>query len=200
MLVVDLESDDFYKNDAFVMLGNVPSAIARVIGSANQPDAERKIFHIINTGVQLEKLHPLNPENLMPLSKSDYGIGIVFFDELVEWGIAIKKFEFRRTSTLKYDGQPPTLMETASKQQTAEQKPWLTPNPNDPDPAQPWYIPARYFARQLVKEKSTLLNNRSLLASKVAQSLMNVGIKKRGDKKPLSPSTILKAFSNMTFD
>ena len=47
----------------------------------------------------------------------------------------------------------------------------IPPSYRDPDPDEPWYIPARYFARQLVKEDSTLLNKKDLLAEKVAQSL-----------------------------
>ena len=77
-------------------------------------------------------------------------------------------------------------------------KPWLIPNPQDPKPIQPWYIPARYFARQLVKEDLTLLVKKSLLAKKTSQSLGSVGIFKRGGKELLSEGTVLKAFSNVT--
>ncbi|WP_090319900.1 hypothetical protein [Nitrosomonas oligotropha] len=77
-------------------------------------------------------------------------------------------------------------------------KPWLEPDPKDPKPAQDWYTPARYFARQLVREDSTLLIKRKLLAQKVAQSLSNVNIYKRGKKLPLSYTTILKSFSNVS--
>lgn len=76
-------------------------------------------------------------------------------------------------------------------------KPWLVPDPNDPTPNQPWYIPARYFARQLVKEDSTLLTKRDLLAQKVAQSLTNAGFYKRGGEKPLDSGTVKKAFSKV---
>lgn len=50
-------------------------------------------------------------------------------------------------------------------------KPWQIPDPRDPDPEYPWYIPARYFARQLIEDDSTLLTKRKLLAGKVSQSL-----------------------------
>lgn len=79
-----------------------------------------------------------------------------------------------------------------------EQKPWLIADPNDPESAQSWYTPARYFARQLVIEDSTLLIKRDILADKVCQSLKEAGIYKRGGKKPFSSSdTIKKAFSNV---
>lgn len=78
-------------------------------------------------------------------------------------------------------------------------KPWDIPRPDDPKPEQHWYIPARYFARELVKEDSTLLLKKDLLAKKVANLLSDVGIKKRGGKLPLNPTTVKKAFSNITF-
>lgn len=78
-------------------------------------------------------------------------------------------------------------------------KPWLIADPADPKPAQHWYIPARYFARQLIKEKPTLMKNKPLLAKDVYKLLDNAGIKKRGGKKPPSADTILKAFSNISF-
>lgn len=81
-----------------------------------------------------------------------------------------------------------------------EEKPWDKINPNDPTPEQPWYTPARYFARQLVINDSTLLNKRDNLARKVVQSLDNVGIKKRGGKKPFDPNTVKKALSNVKFN
>lgn len=96
MLVVELESDVF-KNDAFVFVSRVADAIAMCQDTAgNLPDLERQIFPRIHAGVFQGKLHPLHPENLMPLSKNDYRKGIVSFDELVEWGYATKSFEFRQ--------------------------------------------------------------------------------------------------------
>jgi len=89
-------------------------------------------------------------------------------------------------------------IEDAPVIQTDELKPWLIADPNDPSPKYPWYIPARYFARQLVIDNSTLLTKRDSLASKVALSLTNAGIFKRGEKLPFSPGTVLKAFANVT--
>lgn len=77
-----------------------------------------------------------------------------------------------------------------------EIKPWEVADPKDPATAQPWYTPARYFARQLVKDDSTLLTKRNLLASKTSQSLASAGIYKRGGKKPPDAASILKAFNN----
>ncbi len=78
-----------------------------------------------------------------------------------------------------------------------QEKPWLIPDPNDPIPELLWYIPARYFARNLIKDDSTLLIKRNTLANKIVVSLTNVGINKRGGKKPYSPVTIKKALSNV---
>ena len=81
-------------------------------------------------------------------------------------------------------------------------KQWLLPDPNDPPIVppkdQPWYTPARYFARQLVISDSTLLIKKLVLADKVSKSLAGAGIFKRGGKKPHSPETVLKAFANVT--
>jgi len=78
-----------------------------------------------------------------------------------------------------------------------EEKPWLIANSNDPTPEQFWYTPARYFARQLVQEDSTLLRKKSVLAEKVSKTLADTGFKKRGGKLKLSSGTVLKAFSNI---
>jgi hypothetical protein len=87
--------------------------------------------------------------------------------------------------------------EAASVMQALEPKPWEIADPKDPQPEQPWYTPARYFARQLVISDSTLLTKRDKLADKVVQSLTKVGIKKRGWIKPFDSATILKALSNV---
>jgi hypothetical protein len=76
-------------------------------------------------------------------------------------------------------------------------KPWLVADPKDPTPALSWYTPARYFARQLIKDDSTLLLKRLTLADSVSKSLAKVGIYKRGGVKPFAADTILKAFSNI---
>ncbi len=82
----------------------------------------------------------------------------------------------------------------------SENRPWDIPDPKDPEPKQPWYIPARYFARQHVKANPSLVDKRDILAKKIAKSLDDVGIKKRGGVKPLSYRTILKALSNVILD
>ena len=69
---------------------------------------------------------------------------------------------------------------------------------SDPTPEQDWYTPARYFARQLVKNDSTLLTKKSKLTEKVSQSLAAVKIFKRGGKMPLSAGTVLKALSKVS--
>jgi hypothetical protein len=79
-------------------------------------------------------------------------------------------------------------------------KPWLAADHRDPAPKQPWYIPARYFARQLATAESTLLTKKHTLADKVSMSLAAVGIFKRGGKKRFSPDTVLKAFSKVLLD
>ena len=92
----------------------------------------------------------------------------------------------------------PSPAPVVTKQAGSDAKPWLTHDPRDPDPEQPWYTPARYFARQLAIEKPTLLANRELLADKVSTALYNAGIKKRGGQKKFDSATVLKAFVNVT--
>ena len=77
-------------------------------------------------------------------------------------------------------------------------KPWLMHHPEDPLPDLPWYIPARYFARQIILIDSTLDRKKSLLVKRVVEELTNHGIYKRGGKKPFDPETIKKAFVNVS--
>jgi len=83
-----------------------------------------------------------------------------------------------------------------AKEASVDEKPWLIPDPRDPKAEQPWYTPARHFARQLVKDDPTLLVKRNSLAKQVVQSMSGVGIYKRGGKLPHNPGTVLKAFAN----
>lgn len=94
---VDIGSDDFLTGSTFVKLGNVAYAIGKVLlanGSPNKFQAERDAWPFIHTGIVAGKLHPLAPETLNVLSINDYGNGVVGFDELVEWGLWCKRFEF----------------------------------------------------------------------------------------------------------
>lgn len=94
---------------------------------------------------------------------------------------------------------PPEGVEGAAVAPMESQKPWLIPDPRDSEADCPWYIPARYFARQLIRDNSALLNKRDILAAETAKSLANAGIFKRGGKRPLSADTVKKAFSNVLF-
>ena len=88
------------------------------------------------------------------------------------------------------------ILETRA-QPSAVEKPWEEVDPRDPQAVQPWYTPARYFARQLVRETPMLLTDRDALVKKIAQALTVLGINKRGGKKPFSPDTIKKALSKV---
>ena len=100
--------------------------------------------------------------------------------------------------TIKDWEKPLLLDSTMLRSETLQSKsPWLVIDLRDPPPEQAWYTPARYFARQLVKNDSTLLLKTLILADKVSKSLDKVGIKKRGGIKPFTADTMLKAFSNV---
>lgn len=96
----------------------------------------------------------------------------------------------------------PQIESTTAKTKAVndETKPWLIKELKDPNPIQPWYTPARYFARQLVTDDSTLLTKRSLLAEKTAQSLFSAGIYGRIKNKKLDAGTVLKAFIKCKLD
>ena len=79
-------------------------------------------------------------------------------------------------------------------------EPWKEHRKGDPDPKHPWRTVARYFARELVRDDSTLLTKNSLLHNKIVASLADVGIYKRGGKKPFDPQTIRKAFTKIKYD
>ena len=98
---------------------------------------------------------------------------------------------------LKANRYQQTWKPTTQHSLNGNSKPWLLADPKDPTPAQPWFTPARYFARQLIKDDSTLLQKSLPLADKVSKSLANVGIYKRGGVKPFAADTILKAFVNV---
>ena len=79
----------------------------------------------------------------------------------------------------------------------ASGEPWWTSNPEDPEPRSSWYIPARYFARQLVKADPALITKRKSLAQKIQLALADHRIFKRGGSKPPEASSIMNALSNI---
>jgi hypothetical protein len=99
----------------------------------------------------------------------------------------------------QFDSSTDTSQPEPQAPQPASEKPWLIAQPNDPLVMQPWFTPARYFARQLVADDPTLRLKRDQLANKVVQLLTDVGIFKRGGKKPFDPGTVKKAFVNVRF-
>lgn len=108
-----------------------------------------------------------------------------------------------------FTNDPPTESQDAGMVQTRNsssttndpdsQKPWLERDPRDPEPEQPWYTPARYFARILIAEDPILLAKRDILATKVREFLGKTEIYKRGGKNSPMASTILKAFVKIHF-
>jgi hypothetical protein len=76
-------------------------------------------------------------------------------------------------------------------------KPWLVANPKDPAPKQPWYVAARYFARELVKGDTSLLQKTAKLRNQIHESMKKVGVYKRGGVKPPDPETIQKALTGI---
>lgn len=115
MLQVTIDIEDCVNNGAFVLIGAVAHAIARAKGSSNLRDAERKIFGYVNSGVQSKALNPVDAENLTPLSRSDYGQGIVAIEELIAWGKSLSiQLEFK----LAKDNRPTAPVANASDGRT----------------------------------------------------------------------------------
>lgn len=107
-----------------------------------------------------------------------------------------KEFEF---SIFEPPSRPPVTEIPAEKPKSDRTEPWWTLVEGDPDPKEPWYTPARYFARAHVRDKPSLLANRGLLAKQVVASLTAVRIFKRGGKKAFLDGTIKKALINLVF-
>ena len=76
---------------------------------------------------------------------------------------------------------------------------WYVIDQNDPVPILTWYTPARYLARQFVKEDATLLNKRNLLSEKVSKALFSAGIYGRLKGKKFDAGTVLKSFTKVKF-
>lgn len=105
MLLVTLDDSVCANGGAFVFIGAVARAIAEANGSKDVLTAERKMFARVNAGVQCGELHPFDPDTLAPLSKTDYGHGIVAIEELVTWG---------RSRLPPFDFNPPAPVADAS--------------------------------------------------------------------------------------
>jgi hypothetical protein len=91
-----------------------------------------------------------------------------------------------------------TRTEVAPAIQDKEHKPWLVADPRDPDPGQPWYTPARYFARQFVIENPTLLTKKHELEKKVVLAMNNAEVKTTRKGQFSCNGTILKAWVNVS--
>lgn len=123
-------------------------------------------------------------------------LATVNLSEFAAWGLSVELDMPPELVAMATGMQPAPAQNAAPAPVVAasDTKQWLQADPRDPAPAQHWYTPARYFARQLVVSDSTLLIKKLVLADKVSKSLANVGIYKRGDKKPLDAATVQKAF------
>ena len=167
-------------DDGFTLSGESPERI------------QRKITIAIKTKSAPEYMPP--PDGIKLL----YRLGVLLYDELEETVT-------RLAAIGRYDTTEPQQKAPVTDNATlapvvpiGDEKPWLLTDPQDPAPMQPWYTPARYFARQLAIEKPTLLATRELLAEKVSTALFNAGYKKRGGKHKFGSGTVLKAFANVT--
>lgn len=118
-------------------------------------------------------------------------------DEFAAWVLRVPKWEIpSQLAALAKPSDTTDIQnsETPATREPPASRPWLIPNPDDPEPKYDWYTPARFFAREHVRNQPSLLEKRLVLADKVAKSLATVKVYKRGNTQPPDASTILKAF------
>ena len=114
--------------------------------------------------------------------------------------LSLKHWAVKNLNLSILDDLPSTLSSQAKskKDVTDDESPWLVPNPNDPEPEQPWYTVARYFARQVLKDFPQHSTNKAQLANKVAPLLKDAKFKPPG-KLAYDAGTIRKAFAKVKF-
>ena len=105
-------------------------------------------------------------------------------------------------SDIGWKNLPSEIVESVSCKSTKKSgpsptHPWLIINPQDPVPKQSWHTAARYFARELIKSDTSLLQNTKKLRNKIHDSLNKVGVYKRGGAVPPDQATIQKALTGI---
>lgn len=138
----------------------------------------------------------LDPDDITP----GYDDSTEMTSELMLAKSDLPKVKFAVEKLMQQVETTPTMQTGAQifeEPQHSNKAPWEIADPKDPKPEQPWYIPARYFARQLIKHNPSLEEKLELLAKKIIPLLTDAGFNKRGGKKPLMSGTILKALSNV---
>ena len=140
--------------------------------------------------------HVINTQHIrIAVLNSKTAASEIYLKSFVNWALEIIHWGIPRKLAAISEKEEAGKKDTETDEQA--KKRWFIHNPDDPKPEQSWYTPARYFARQLVEEDPTLLVKRDRLASKVAASLKNIRVFKRGGKLSLDPVTVKKAFSNV---
>ena len=218
--VNEIEADDFLEQPepkakgeiilpqgtSYVSAADIPELLANAIHPGADEGArqmsERIFLKEMWSSIRQKQLEVLpNPERLT--TNENHDDDIVMVAELVRYAaaryavsvlVAVAPVEAGPVPKQSFP-QTGLMVDEVSKR---NEKPWLIHNPDDPEHKYPWYTPARFFARGLVREDSTLLTKRDLLAKKVAVALKNAGFMKRGGIKPLDPTTVKKAFSNVS--
>ena len=185
--------------DAFADLNNIER------GEGDALSYEVQIRRALDAGIEDGAIQKLCAPSFVPCDKNTLFENCVFkWDQILEWAKSHLDEEWPLI--------PPWASEVINQQignemtkpqayliSEQDSKPWLNHVPGDPEPTYLWYTPARYFAREFVKETPTLINKRNLLSEKVAEALPKKGVYGRSKKKALEPQTILKSFNNITF-
>lgn len=171
--------------------------LAKVIALSDAGRSEALALRAVNMAQGAKEL----PEVFSPMEGIQWamGRGYLIGGNICAWcGVQPGSYGHPSNPLSTADASAAKVQDGAGTSPSCDDKPWLIAATNDPEPDYPWYTPARYFARQLVKDDSTLLVKREKLAEKTAASLAGVGVFKRGKKKlPLSAGTVLKSFVNV---
>lgn len=132
-----------------------------------------------------------------PADFIEWALSISFYPHWLNWAIKNNLYASKKTDS----SNGKDVEETNSLKGTCngDDNPWLIHNLNDPVAKEKWYIPARYFARKLLKDNPLLLKKRLILADNVKDMMKKFKVYKRGGKLQPSAETILKAFSNVNF-
>ena len=152
-----------------------------------------------NKRLELLKAHVFDTDNLNVTSISANNVNsVIYLNDFVDWTLKVKWDIPKELETLVTTKEK--VEDKLYREDKPNGEPWREHREGDPKPKHDWYTPARYFARELVRDDSNLLTKKKYLYQKISDSLADVGIYKRGGKKAFDSQTIRKALANIKYD
>jgi hypothetical protein len=123
---------------------------------------------------------------------------VIHLNDFVDWTLKVKWDVPKELETIVATKEK--VEDKLYREDKPNVEPWRGHREGDPKPKHDWYTPARYFARELVRDDSNLLTKKKYLYQKISDSLADVGIYKRGGKKAFDSQTIRKALANIKYN